>query len=42
MGWTLDEYRRAPACFINEVWMFLQTEARVEADVMKEQLERGR
>jgi len=35
MHWTLEEYRVTPASFIEEVWMFLNTEAKAINDQME-------
>jgi hypothetical protein len=32
MGWSYQEYRTAPASLIEEIWMFLSTEAKAISD----------
>lgn len=32
MGWTFAEYKKTPASVIEEVWMFMNTEAKAMND----------
>jgi len=34
MHWTLREYKETPASFIEEVWLFISTEAKAMNDEM--------
>ena len=36
MGWTYEEYRKAPAHIVSEIWAFIRTEAKAASDSIKD------
>jgi len=36
MGWNLTEYSSAPHSLVEEIYLFIQTEERAQADVIKD------
>ena len=41
MGWNWTEYRGSPHSLIDEIYLFIQTEERAQADVIKDKRNNG-